>query len=636
MTPEVAGLSGLEPVGRGGFGTVYRARDERFDRTVAVKVLHQASVGPEAAARFDRECRATGLLSSHPNIVAVYDSGRTDDGSMYLVMEYLPGGSLADLLRRGPRPTTEALRVGVDLAGALETAHRAGVIHRDVKPENVLFSEFGVVKLVDFGIARMKSAYETRSGSISATLSHAPPEVIAGAATTAASDVYSLASVLFTMLAGAPPFDRPGEDSLGPLLARITSQAPPDLRQRGIPDPLAAVIEQGLAKDPADRFSSAADFGAALIDAGAQMNASVGPVPLRHIDPLPAIDSDPTANTVSVAAIPGAATPDPTDERALDGSAGGIEAGDPEVGVPNPEAAKRRSRGRYVMLAAAAAVLAIVGAAVFVATRPEPERAVVEVASHATTSTSASASTSTSMGEVTTTSPVAQPLETATSTAVYPTSAPGIAAPTTTNGRTSGTSKKPSVGTTNTTAATKPPVGATGGTTQTTVPPIIVPGSPTNVTVSDPNDTNGAVTVRLTWGAPAAGGAPTHYRIRSQERWRVDCGAQESAAAYEDGGTEPGTSATRSAASPRACSWTVWQVAAVNSAGTSAWVDATGIVPNITGKTWSFHMVRAVGGRASGRPEADCGQPAWTGCSTTVTGRISAGTDVGIISQPGA
>lgn len=116
----------------------------------------------------------------------------------------------------------------------------------------------------------------------------------------------------------------------------------------------------------------------------------------------------------------------------------------------------------------------------------------------------------------------------------------------------------------------------------------------------------------------------------------MSCGAQETAAAYEDGGTEPGTSATRSAAAPHACSWTVWQVAAVNSAGTSAWVDATGVVPNITGKTWTFHMVRAVGGRASGRPEADCGQPAWTGCSTTVTSRIAAGTDVGIISQPGA
>ena len=153
-------------------------------------------------------------------------------------------------------------------------------MHRDVKPENVLFSEYGTLKLVDFGIARMRSAYETRSGFISATLNHAAPEVVAGIPVSPSADVYSLASVLFTMMWGRAPFERDDEDSLAPLLARIVNARPPDLRQRGVPDEIAAVVERELLKPVEERYGSAAEFGHALQAAAAACGAAQITVPV--------------------------------------------------------------------------------------------------------------------------------------------------------------------------------------------------------------------------------------------------------------------------------------------------------------------------------------------------------------------
>ncbi len=294
--PRIDGLTDLVEVGRGGFGVVYRARDERFSRDVAVKIIRDSGNDPDIKARFERESRALGGLSGHPNIVAVYDSGVTEDGDFYLVMEYLPGGSLGDLLRKsGPPPLGQLAAWGASLAGALETAHRAGIVHRDVKPENVLFSDYGVPKLVDFGIARMRSAFETRTGFMSATLAHAAPEVVAGSAATPAADVYALASVLHTLASGRTPFEREGEESLAPLLSRIALGTPPDLRAHGVTDPLASIIEKGLAKEPSERFDSAAAFAAALMTATEP--GSTAPVVLGRETSASAVENASTADT---------------------------------------------------------------------------------------------------------------------------------------------------------------------------------------------------------------------------------------------------------------------------------------------------------------------------------------------------
>jgi serine/threonine protein kinase len=266
MTSDLAipGLEILEEIGRGGFGVVYRARQQALRRDVAVKVL-SGTLDEAAQARFERECLAAGTLSGHPNVVSVYEVGKSTDNRPYIVMEYLGGGSLGALVREKTKLSpAEGCRLVTLLAGGLATAHEHGIVHRDVKPENVLLSSFGLPQLVDFGIAAVADAYETRSGTLSATLAYAAPEIVAGAAATAASDQYSLAALLFFTVAGHSPFAVAGEQSLVPLLARIAVAPVPDLRSTGVPEYLCNVIERGLSKEPHDRFPDVSAFADAL------------------------------------------------------------------------------------------------------------------------------------------------------------------------------------------------------------------------------------------------------------------------------------------------------------------------------------------------------------------------------------
>ncbi|MEZ5410521.1 MAG: serine/threonine-protein kinase [Acidimicrobiales bacterium] len=278
---SIPGLTEAVEIGAGGFGVVYRAAEADLSRTVAVKIL-AANLDEAGRDRFDRERRAMGTLSGHPNIVTVYRGGYTPAGQPYLVMEYLDRGSLADHLRSaGTVSWTDTLTVGVQLAGALETAHRAGVLHRDIKPGNILLSRLGSAKLCDFGIARLQGAFETRSSTVTASLAHAPPEVVDGRRPDARSDVYSLASTLYELVTGRPPFVQPTDESMVQILNRIHTAAVPPVDESVLPEPLFRAIETAMAKDPAARPASALDFGQLLVHVQHQIGLAPTPIPIE-------------------------------------------------------------------------------------------------------------------------------------------------------------------------------------------------------------------------------------------------------------------------------------------------------------------------------------------------------------------
>jgi serine/threonine-protein kinase PknK len=258
---SVAGFDDADEVGRGGFGVVYRCYERSLDRTVAVKVL-LSDLDEENRERFLREEHAMARMSGHPNIVHVLQAGVTSSGRPYIVMPYHSRDSIDARIRRdGPLEWGEALRIGVKIAGALETAHRLGALHRDVKPANILLTGYGEPQLTDFGIARIAGAFETTGNMIAGSPSFTAPEVLNGEPPTVASDVYSLGATMFCLLAGHPAFERRAGERVVEQFMRITTDPIPDLRTLGIPDDLSAAIECAMAKDTASRPASAAEFG---------------------------------------------------------------------------------------------------------------------------------------------------------------------------------------------------------------------------------------------------------------------------------------------------------------------------------------------------------------------------------------
>ncbi|WP_330252846.1 protein kinase [Nocardia sp. NBC_00565] len=279
MTPvtadlSVSGFEDAEEVGHGGFGAVYRCRQVVLDRTVAVKVL-TAELDEDNQARFLREQRAMGRLTGHPNIVPVLQVGVTASGRPYLVMPYYPLDSLDAWIRRqGPLPVETVLWIGVRIAGALENAHQFGIVHRDVKPGNILLTDYGEPALTDFGIARIADAFQTSAGTLTGSPAFTAPEALDGDTPTPAADVYGLGATLFAALTGHAAFERGSGEQVVAQFLRITSQPVPDLRESGIPDDVSAVVESAMSRDPRQRPSAAA------------VGEAIGQVQLRHGYPV--------------------------------------------------------------------------------------------------------------------------------------------------------------------------------------------------------------------------------------------------------------------------------------------------------------------------------------------------------------
>jgi eukaryotic-like serine/threonine-protein kinase len=271
-------------IGEGGMGAVYLAEHPGLGRKVVIKVLHpHLTANGEIAGRFFNEARAANAVG-HPGIVDVFDFGTLASGAFYIVMEFLPGESLASRLRRGRLGVAAAVDIALQAASALGAAHAKGIVHRDLKPDNLLLVPDPqapgreIVKVLDFGIAKLGAetdfcAFKTRTGTLMGTPAYMSPEQSRGTKKIdLRSDIYALGIVLYEMLCGAPPFVSEGP---GELIHLQISAAPAPLRSRapGVPEAIDRVVLRTLAKDPADRFQSMSELQLAL--QGAPIRAAV-------------------------------------------------------------------------------------------------------------------------------------------------------------------------------------------------------------------------------------------------------------------------------------------------------------------------------------------------------------------------
>ncbi len=251
----------VKPLGSGGMADVFLAHDNILDRDVALKVMSTRYASDEEfVERFKREAQSAAALS-HPNIVSIFDRGEAEDGTYYIAMEYLPGGTLKDrIMSKGALPARTAAAVALQIAEALQVAHERGVVHRDIKPHNILITESGDVKVTDFGIARAASSSTmTRTGSILGTAHYISPEQAMGEPVGPASDLYSLGVVLYEMLTGELPYD--AETPLGIAMKHVNGHLrPPKEVDPSIPAGINAITIRLLAKDPEDRYGSDAEL----------------------------------------------------------------------------------------------------------------------------------------------------------------------------------------------------------------------------------------------------------------------------------------------------------------------------------------------------------------------------------------
>lgn len=269
----------VRPLGWGGMAEVYLTVDRQLGRQVAVKVIRDRFAHDERfVTRFRREARAAASLS-HPHVVAVHDVG-VHEGSPFIVMEHVPGRTLAELLRdNGPMPPGRAAEVGEAVARALGTAHAAGIVHRDVKPGNVMVTADGRVKVLDFGIARaLRWTPLTDTPAVQGTAEYMAPEYVKGDGADPRSDIYSLGVVLYELLTGRPPFT--GDSPLQVAYKHLEeAPAAPDAVRPGLPASLTAVVMRCLAKHPGDRYRRAEELAADLSNLRSGRPAATAPIP---------------------------------------------------------------------------------------------------------------------------------------------------------------------------------------------------------------------------------------------------------------------------------------------------------------------------------------------------------------------
>jgi serine/threonine protein kinase len=277
----------VSAIGAGGMGEVYRARDSKLQRDVAIKVLPELFASDrDRLARFEREAQAVAALS-HPNILAIHDYG-VDGTRAYAVMELLEGETLRERLTYGPIASRKAIEYGVQIARGLAAAHDKGIVHRDLKPENIVIKNDGLVKILDFGLARQTPAVlggataatiqqDTAPGTVMGTVGYMSPEQVRGEAVDARSDLFSFGSVLYEMVTGRHAFQR---ETTAETMTAILREDPPDLAvgRADLPPSLDRIVRHCLEKNRQERFQTARDVAFALEALSGSATSSVAPV----------------------------------------------------------------------------------------------------------------------------------------------------------------------------------------------------------------------------------------------------------------------------------------------------------------------------------------------------------------------
>ncbi|MFV0425853.1 MAG: serine/threonine-protein kinase [Beutenbergiaceae bacterium] len=403
--PYIPGYRYVRPIGHGGFSDVYLYEQSMPRRGVAIKVLRTDDLSPDTRAQFAAEANLMARVSNHSNIADIYTADLDDAGEPYLIMEYCSGGSLGSTYRYYPMSVIDVIALGIKLSGALEAAHRAGIVHRDIKPANILLTEYGVPVLTDFGISvitedlpeatrRMTITSDSEESSIGMSIPWAAPEALWDSPVSdTSSDTYSLAATLYSLLEGRAPQEVPGgSNSSAHIAARLQRGFIAAMKRPDIPPALQSVLWRGLAHDRDARFDSAASLGRALQqvqrDLGLEVTSLEVPlsaqVGARHeslhpaLQPTPHEPSDgqarvlhnsaaPAASAVAYSPVPYSSTPS-TDSDSPEAHRGGMSAPPNESPAPSDGSATDSPRWsrRRLTLAGLAAFVVVAAMAVLV------------------------------------------------------------------------------------------------------------------------------------------------------------------------------------------------------------------------------------------------------------------------------